>query len=1029
MRITRRCLSSVAILFLTLGYPVLAQPPMETDCRIVCQGDGVVLEAPAFAFRLDTAEGLRAASWENRRTGRRLNLGLGPEIEFDIGLPDAPVATPKLRVTRRPADSSGARGDALFELAASDGSAVVTVTYRWDSVQPVLQKFVTITNTSTSAWNRLLNVRLGTYAVQAQLSGGEHEVSPPSFRDRALVFGGLQGFPVYADGEFFFSLAHPAGCNTQQPGEISLRHYPGAKIPPGGQLECMNVVYGVGPAGGGREAFVEYVRSRMRRTVRGHDRPYAIFEPFGGRADGNFNETEAFVLDMIEKVAAGQRDSDCHFDLFSVDFWVDYSGDLKRCDPDRFPGGLNRIKDQLHKFDVDLGLWIDSSICGWSVGGNPATHAAIVQDQYRPGFGNTYFCRGSEPIRSMYTDAFVHHVRDNRVRLLKFDNLTTRCDNPQHEHLPGVYSTEAIIDGVIECYRALDKACPDVFIMLYWGYRSPWWLLYGDTMFETGIEMEAASPGHMPAPHVRDGVTRKLDQGHVFAKDVPWLGTDSLGIWLSHWGHWNSGIGTERWQAAFVMDICRGHALAQPWSDPEWLTPPERRQMGELIALMKARPGCFTNSRLILGDPWQDEPYGYCCTDGQRALLAINNGTWQDRVLTLRLNSAWGLPDGVSWDLYRWYPNPAQLTDENGAFVGDVTMAMRPFEVVLLEAVPHGDSPSLSREFSAHQALPVRFVEASRPVNVDVSQPIARKTTLESELWMPLEILEAESSGGATLTLQSDGSILASGSTPSPDTYTVKAKTTATDITAILLEALPHEGLPGNGPGRAVNGNFQLAEMRLRAAPVKESAPPAVVGLRQPMADFEQTSYGGWPIVAVLDGDTRTAWSIDPAEGAPHVAVFPTGEPLGFAAGTELTFELVQGDREHTLGRFRLAVTRVAEPRLPAGYGPPQWTIRGEIPQTSGGGLLVVVVELAHNNQPFEIRNLGSMFTAQAQVAGVPTTFQPALGPAGYPSSWQAWRYEAGSGSAATEFQLQITGSASATATHRFSAYFLPRGI
>ena len=148
----------------------------------------------------------------------------------------------------------------------------------------------------------------------------------------------------------------------------------------------------------------------------------------------------------------------------------------------------------------------------------------------------------------MYAQAFAHHIQSNGVRLLKFDNLTTWCENPHHEHLPGVYSTEAIINGVIECYRALDEECPDVFIMLYWGYRSPWWLLYGDTMFETGVEMEAASPGHMPAPYVRDGVTRKLDQGHVFAKDVPWLGTDSLGVWLSHWGGWNSGIGTERWE-------------------------------------------------------------------------------------------------------------------------------------------------------------------------------------------------------------------------------------------------------------------------------------------------------------------------------------------------------------------------------------------------------------------------------------------------------------------------------------------------
>jgi hypothetical protein len=984
------------------------------------------LASPAFVFTFDTADGLRAVAWENRFTGKTLALGNGLEVEFDIGLPDKPVITPKLRVTRTPAAAKDATGEAVFELTSTEPPATVTVTYRWDAKQPVLRKFVTIANTGKTEWDRLLNVRLGTYRTDARLSGGELTVHPPSFRNRAHVFGGLQGFPVYAADEFFLSLAHPAGWSTQKPGEISLRHYPGTKLPPGGRRDCMEAVYGVGREGGGREAFVSYVRSRMRRTVRGHDKPYAIFEPFGARADGNFEESEAFVLDMIRKVGDTQRDASCRFDLFSVDFWVDYRGDLKRCDPVRFPNDLTRIKEELRKLDIALGLWIDSSICAWSVGGNPATHAALVQDRYRPGFGNTYFCRATEPIRSMYTQAFVHHIRQNGARLLKFDNLTTQCQNPQHEHLPGVYSTEAIIDGVIECYRALDAACPDVFIMLYWGYRSPWWLLYGDTMFETGVEMEAASPGHMPAPYARDGVTRKLDQGHVFARDVPWLGTDSLGVWLSHWGGWNSGIGTERWQEGFVMDICRGHALAQPWSDPQWLSPPERRQMGEFIALMKARPQCFVNSRLILGDPWKDEPYGYCCSDGQRAILAINNGTWEDRVLPLELNAAWGLPDGRTWDLYRWYPKPARLTHEGKTFGPKAKIPLRAFEVVLLEAVPHGQTPALQRDFQ-QQALPARFAESSQRLKVAVTQPAPRQATVEGKDWKLLEIVEAKSTGGATLTLQPDGSILASGKSPSPDTYQVQAKTAATGITAILLETLPHDSLPSKGPGRAVNGNYQLSEIRVHAAPIDRSATPISVTLRKAIADYAQISHGGWPVTAALDGDPKTAWSIDPAEGAPHVALFETAMPLGFPGGTALSFELLQGDREHTLGRFRLWVTNVAKPALPAGYGAPKWIVRGEIPATDCGGLLVVVVELLENGQPVELPNLGSFFTAEALVAGAPAEFRPALGPQGYPSSWQAWRHTVEPRSAPRPFDLRIVHSWPEKTDRRFSAHFLPR--
>ena len=88
---------------------------------------------------------------------------------------------------------------------------------------------------------------------------------------------------MYADDEFFLSLAHPAGWNTQQPGEISLRHYPGVKLAPAATYDCMEAVYGVGH-GRRRTRGIRRVHAQPHaRVVRGHDRPYAIFEPFGAR--------------------------------------------------------------------------------------------------------------------------------------------------------------------------------------------------------------------------------------------------------------------------------------------------------------------------------------------------------------------------------------------------------------------------------------------------------------------------------------------------------------------------------------------------------------------------------------------------------------------------------------------------------------------------------------------------------------------------------------------------------------------------
>ena len=181
-----------------------------------------------------------------------------------------------------------------------------------------------------------------------------------------------RGFPVYAADECFFTLRirpvrrkAPAARSRS----ASIRE---SRLAPGETFSCMEVVYGVAQAGAARQAFVDHVRSRMRRVVRGHDKPYAIFEPFGARPTGDFNETEDFVLDNIAKVAQGQRETGCHFDLYSVDFWVDYRGTLKECDPQRFPRGLQPIRQELDKLGT---AWDCGSTVRWKAGRSAAIRA------------------------------------------------------------------------------------------------------------------------------------------------------------------------------------------------------------------------------------------------------------------------------------------------------------------------------------------------------------------------------------------------------------------------------------------------------------------------------------------------------------------------------------------------------------------------------------------------------------------------------------------------------------------------------
>src|SRR5262245_8880001 len=121
--------------------------------------------------------------------------------------------------------------------------------------------------------------------------------------------------------------------------------------------------------------------------------------------------------------------------------------------------------------------------------------------------------------------------------------------------------------------------------------------------------------------------------------------------------------------------------------------------------------------------------------------------------------------------------------------------------------------------------------------------------------WKPIEPRTFVSAGGATLTRQPDGSLLAGGSRPERDTYTITA--------AVRLEVLADPSLPKNGPGRQDNGNLHLSEFQVLLFE-PGATQSRELRLVNPTADFNQT---GWTIDHALDRNEKTAWGVHPAEG------------------------------------------------------------------------------------------------------------------------------------------------------------------
>ena len=176
--------------------------------------------------------------------------------------------------------------------------------------------------------------------------------------------------------------------------------------------------------------------------------------------------------------------------------------------------------------------------------------------------------------------------------------------------------------------------------------------------------------------------------------------------------------------------------------------------------------------------------------------------------------------------------------------------------------------------------------------------------------WRTLEIVEAKSADGATLTRQDDGSILATGKNPDFDTYTLVAKTPLRGVTAIRLEALEHPSLVKGGPGRADNGNIDLTDFQVVAKLPDGSDKP--LKLVNPKTTFEQPNLF---IRYAIDDDKKSGWAVDPQFGKDHAAVFEIAGDVNVDGNCTLTFTLeFKGNNRHNIGRARLSITAAAKP-------------------------------------------------------------------------------------------------------------------
>ena len=182
--------------------------------------------------------------------------------------------------------------------------------------------------------------------------------------------------------------------------------------------------------------------------------------------------------------------------------------------------------------------------------------------------------------------------------------------------------------------------------------------------------------------------------------------------------------------------------------------------------------------------------------------------------------------------------------------------------------------------------------------------------------WLVLDDLKIKSLNGAGFKSLGDGSFLLTGSNPKDDRWVFTTESKSKPLTGIRIEALAHESMKHNGPGRANNGNFALSDIRVFVEPLEGGSKRVAVKLTNPQATFEQNKKG-LSVASSIDADKmKTGWAVDQGGiGKDQTAVFEFSEPIDCTDAIKLTVELdFFTNTSHTIGRPRLAITSHPKP-------------------------------------------------------------------------------------------------------------------
>jgi len=480
-----------------------------------------------------------------------------------------------------------------------------------------------------------------------------------------------QGFgePVFLD-DTFWGLEHPGGHNEYYAKvAVRLTHFPGRTIT--GRFVSKTAVLGVAEPGRVGQRFRQYVETfqatpKDRNLFVNYNTWWTLMPP-----------TEENCLALIDLFKRKLFDPfGVSFDTFTIDDGWDNKKSLWATRADRFPRGFAPLAEALRPMNANLGLWLSPS-SGYGHAPWGGAHG------YERNSNPWYLCQSGPRYRRDIVEVVTRLAREHRLAFFKFDGFCPSCEAEGHGHLPGNYAREANIDAYIELLTAVRQARPGIYLDPTCGmWLSPWWLRYVDSIWGS---VSGDYPSIVvPAPIVRDSATTTRDA--VFRQrcrqhpGFPPAAIEHLGIIV---------ITPEKWEDNAMAVVGRGSRLLTLYINPKHFRHGERDWafLASLLKWVRHNAATLSHTRLIGGDPFKREVYGYAHFRGQRGVIALRNPFIEPQAIKLQLDESVGWTRPLAQDDWNWFARvvyPCQRAIGPLLRGGTLQLTLQGYETVLV---------------------------------------------------------------------------------------------------------------------------------------------------------------------------------------------------------------------------------------------------------------------------------------------------------------------------------------------------------